>query len=106
MFRAFTRNKQKQRTRFLSCEFSKTLHRNTYLHLPASLCPRPSPSTLTSFLKTDRQALATVPVQKDRFEEVLTRLHIPDAFLDILVRPRGIFKKKKSYVEDQRCEGK
>lgn len=49
--------------------------------------------------------LSAIPTTKDKFVDILTSLHIPDIFLDIVMRPRGVFKYLQSSVNDQPCEG-
>lgn len=52
-----------------------------------------------------RMALSWIPIQKAKFKDVLTRMHVPAVFIDMVKRPRTVFKKLKSSVKGQPCEG-
>ncbi|KAL2687795.1 hypothetical protein Neosp_005364 [[Neocosmospora] mangrovei] len=53
-----------------------------------------------------RMALSWIPIPKTKFKDVLTRMHVPSVFMDMVKRPRTVFKKLKSSVQGQPCEGK
>ncbi|RSL97322.1 hypothetical protein CDV31_013087 [Fusarium ambrosium] len=51
-----------------------------------------------------RMALSWIPIQKGKFKDVLTRMHVPSIFMDMVKRPRTVFKKLKSSIQGQPCE--
>ena len=68
------------------------------------MCPRRDPDPNVPDVE-DRLALSCMPASRERFRDILTRMHIPDVFLDTIFRPRAAFKKLYTSVEDQDCEG-
>ncbi|KAF5014012.1 hypothetical protein FDECE_42 [Fusarium decemcellulare] len=55
-------------------------------------------------VKHYRQALSWLPIQTTKFKDVSVRMHVPAIFLDMIRRPRTVFKKLTSSVKGQACE--
>ncbi|KAM0428915.1 hypothetical protein ACHAPT_006715 [Fusarium lateritium] len=61
------------------------------------MCPRKEINELSlkEFAEVQhyRMALCWIPIQTNKFKDVLTRMHVPDTFIDMIKRPRTVFKK-------------
>ncbi|RSM12427.1 hypothetical protein CEP52_002439 [Fusarium oligoseptatum] len=90
-------------------DFEPTDESLSHLDGPSCECalgrksPRP---TQKEFARVQhyRMALSWIPIQKAKFKDVLTRMHVPSVFMDMVKRPRTVFKKLKSSVQGQPCE--